>query len=500
MRGVGLAAAVALLAGAAAAPAATPDAGAETAGASPAPAGPPPANTSADTPPRLTVEDAVRLARRRHPSVEAQRAAIAGARARVLQAQAAFLPFFTASLAYEPQTANLVQPPALRQTTNRGVDTIIDPTGRPIRVFCTDPGEGTCMASAAVQPSLTLHSYWLATLGIAWTPWDWGRSIYGYHSARWFAGSAETGLTTTERDVALNARLAFFGAVAADEQVAVAEESVATYRKQLDQTQAFYDSGLRTKIDVATAESGLAAAELTLARAYAGRGTARSALTAALGEQDWPGWRLIADPQTFEVQPTDVARATAPDPTLTDTALRQRSELHQLGQQARAYADLARAQRGQYLPQLTFGINPQWAGATLPSMVSNLVFNIVLSYPTNGMSPFLVRGQIHESEANLAATRALDRATRNGIRQETSDAHALLSAASEEVRAARALVEAADAQRALAIGRYATGVGTIIELQNALLNDVAARFQRVQAGYDLASARARLQHALGEDG
>jgi len=133
-------------------------------------------------------------------------------------------------------------------------------------------------------------------------------------------------------------------------------------------------------------------------------------------------------------------------------------------------------------------------------MVNNLVFNIVLSYPTTGMSPFLVRGQIHESEANLAATRARDRATRDVIRQETSDAHALLAAAGEEVLAARALVEAADAQRELAIGRYATGVGTIIELQNALLNDVAARFQRVQAGYDLASARARLQHALGEDG
>src|SRR5438128_1047692 len=82
-----------------------------------------------------TVDDAVRIARSHHPAVEAQRAAVDGARARVLQAQSGFLPFLTGSLAYEPQTANLIQPPALRQATNRGVDTLVDPTGRPIRVL-----------------------------------------------------------------------------------------------------------------------------------------------------------------------------------------------------------------------------------------------------------------------------------------------------------------------------------------------------------------------------
>ena len=33
-----------------------------------------------------------------------------------------------------------------------------------------------------------------------------------------------------------------------------------------------------------------------------------------------------------------------------------------------------------------------------------------------------------------------------------------------------------------------------------MLNYVSARFQLVQAGYDIASARAQLQHALGEEG
>ena len=61
------------------------------------------------------------------------------------------------------------------------------------------------------------------------------------------------------------------------------------------------------------------------------------------------------------------------------------------------------------------------------------------------------------------------------------------------------IVEAAARQRSLAEGRYQTGIGNIIELTDALYNDLAARLQLVQAQLELASARARLQHALGED-
>jgi outer membrane protein len=306
-------------------------------------------------------------------------------------------------------------------------------------------------------------------------------------------------VVTAERDVALNARLAFYQAIAAEGQIKVGEESAETYRRQLEQTRALYDSGLRTKIDVATAESGLASAELTLARARAGLEMARASLAASLGEESWGDWRLRFDPADFESRPEDQARSSTPEPALAETALRRRSELTELELLARSYADQARSQRGQYLPQLTLGATPSWAGEQVSSMIGNLTLSISLSYPLGGMSPLLVRGQIREAEGNLLSARARERAERVGIRQELRNARALLVAAGEEVRSAHRLVEAAAAQRDLAIGRYASGVGTIIELQNALLNDVTARFQLVQAGYDLTAARAQLQHALGED-
>jgi outer membrane protein len=49
----------------------------------------------------------------------------------------------------------------------------------------------------------------------------------------------------------------------------------------------------------------------------------------------------------------------------------------------------------------------------------------------------------------------------------------------------------------LAEGRYETGVGTLLELDDAVLKLASARAQQVQAVYNLAVARAQLLNALG---
>jgi outer membrane protein TolC len=206
------------------------------------------------------------------------------------------------------------------------------------------------------------------------------------------------------------------------------------------------------------------------------------------------------DEKEFEPAPGDQARARTPDLSLTDIAFRQRTELRQLDLLGHSYRQLLLAHRGQYLPQLTVAAGPTWTGLTLSSLVRNFTVSVALEYPLGGMSPLLVHGQVREAQGNLLATLAQQRNTLDSIRQETVSGRALLASAIEGILAARKLLAAATAQRDLAIGRYAAGVGTIIELTDAILNYVNARFQQIQAGYDVASARAQLQHALGEDG
>jgi outer membrane protein TolC len=449
----------------------------------------------------LTLAEAVRLARARHPAVEAQRAQLLAAHGRREQALAGLLPFLTGSVAYLPSTPNPVATPALARQlfASAGSDVVIDTAGAPVVVSCRTPGVGRCAPLPPLPVLWTLQSFWTAQVGLSWTVWDWGRSLYGYRGARDLAAAAQVGVETAHRDVALEAKLAFFGALAADDQVTIATDAVKTYQAHLAQTRAMHDSGLRTGIDVATAESALASAAVLLARARAGRETARAGLAVALGEDSPRDWRLVAEPATFELQAADSARAAAAPEALTELAFRQRPELAQLGLQARGLAAEVRSARGSYLPQLTLNVGPTWAGTDFTGMVPNFSVGVVLGYGAGGMSPLLVHGQEREATGNLLALEAQERSAREGIRQETVAARALLASMRDELAGARALVEAAARQRALAEGRYQTGIGNVIELYDALLTDVNARFQLVQARLDLASARARLQHALGED-
>jgi outer membrane protein TolC len=448
----------------------------------------------------LTLREAIRIARSHHPTIEAQRGQALAAHGREEQALSRLLPFLQGQAAFAPTTPNLVVTPPQARTVffQANSDTVVDTTGAQVGVTCRTPGVGGCTPVGPSPISWTPQRFWTAQVGLSWTAWDWGRSLFGYRGARDLAAAADVGVRASELDVTLQTELAFFAVLAADEQVAVAQDAVRTYRAHLEQTRGFHDSGLRTGIDVATAESAEAAVGIELARAVAARDAARAALEVSLGVTRWNGWRLVSEPGVYEVHPEDDQRAAEPVATLVDVAAGHRPDFEALRLEERGLGASVSATRGSYLPEITLSVSPAWAGADLSTLTPNLTWMIGLGYPSPGFSPLLVHGQTTEAAGALSTTRADRRALLDAVRAETATAQASLVAARDELRFARTLVASAGRQRGLAEGRYTTGVGNVIELYDALLTDVNARSQLVQARLDLASARARLRHALGE--
>jgi outer membrane protein len=453
------------------------------------------------SPQKLTLKDAIEIARANHPTVEAASGQVTASYGRKQQALARLLPFVQAGVTYQPTTPNLVVTPAQSRAifASAGTVTVNDAAGNPVVVSCRNPGVGPCEAVTAPPNVWTLQSFWMMNVGLAWTAWDWGRSIYGYRSAGDLAAAADVGVRAAGQDVALQVALAFYGVIAAAEQVAVAEDAVKTYGAHLAQTRALHDQGLRTGIDVATAESAEAQVEIGLARARATQTASRAQLQVALGVDRWRDWQLVPEPSAFELQADDDRNADAPTGTIVDAAQSRRPEMEQYRLQVRGLASVVSATRGSYLPQLTLSIGPTWAGRELGSLTPNLTGMISLGYPAAGMSPLLVHGETREAEGALVTARAQARATVDAVRAEAVTAQAALVAARDELRFAQRLVQTSARQRALAEGRYQTGVGNVIELYDALLTDVNARSQLVQAHLDLASARARLRHAVGAE-
>jgi outer membrane protein len=453
---------------------------------------------------RLTFADAIALAKRNHPTVQNQRAQVDIARARANQAMSGFLPNLTGSFQYVPQTANFALTPGFKRIlaagSQSGLDSVVDKAGNTVNVSCAPVG-GPCQPApqASLPPEYNLFNFWQAGVGINWTLVDWGKTYFNWRSARKNETSQKLGVGSAERNVVLDAKIGFLTAAAADAQVGVAEESLKTQQQHATQARAFFEAGTRTKIDVASADSDVANAELTLARAHASADTAHAQLSLALGEDEWHDWQLVVDPNLFALTSEDERHAGTAETAVADEAVNRRSEPRELAIRGDSFKDLLKAARAAYVPALTLQLGPSWAGTELTSLTTNFQITLSIGYPLGGGNPVLYWAQGKEAEANRASLFAQERGIRNQIRQEAIAARAQLIAAKEEVAAARKLIAAATDRRNLAEGRYKTGVGSIIELSDAQLAYVNARFQEVQAGLDVAQARARLQHALSQD-
>jgi outer membrane protein len=506
---------LALLATAPAAADAPPVALSSTSTAQTVPAAPPPPPDASitrsahgqDLPERLTLEDAVRIAMANHPTLGVARNNEEAARARVRQAWSAFLPSFTGSFGYLPQTANFAASPQFQRLFLSGPTVAVGITCTPGApgcatpepcVYSLDPTTGqprdpNCrQTNIRPRPSSQIFNFWSAQVGLEWTLFAFGRSYFAWKSAQQGRVAADEAREAAVRQVSFEARVAFFSALAADQLVAVAAEAVATRERHFAQIQGFFEAGTRTRVDVAQSRADLASAELMRANAERQREIAQAQFIAALGLDSARHVNLVApSPDTSGANETPLPA----DPV--GEALGTRPEPRQLAAQRRAFEFQSKSIRSAYFPALTLALGPSFAGIDITQLTPNFQVSLVLAYPAPGLNPFLISGQRREVRANAAVVAEQARAVANSIRLEIAQALAELKAARVSVQGSAVLVAAARERRELADARFSEGVGTLLELSDAEAAFVNAQAQAIQAQFDLGLARARLDHALG---
>jgi outer membrane protein len=449
----------------------------------------------------LTLEDAVHLAQSQHPQLAGRRAALERAQAVKDQATAGLLPGLTGDFTFAPQTPNYAPKPGfqrvLDQHTAAGVDTVVDATGNQVLVQCVPPTDANgnvqrsnCQSAPSFvpQPDYRLYQYWSASVGVSWVLFDWGKTLYASRAAAAMVSAEKASLQGSSADVVLNAKLAYFDALAADAAVGVAEEQAKNRGRHVDTARALHDAGRNTKVDITAAESFLAEGELVLERARATVTVARTALAAAIGDDTVHDYALVV--------PTVVANELPSDGAIT-AAVGRRPEVMDLSFRARGADASARSARGAYLPQLQVQAGSWWMGPTLDRLVTNVGGTVSLVFPgIYGMNPWLVRGTAHEAEAIRDGYAADERRMRNAVRLEAERARADVVAARRAVAASEKFVSAARERRDQVAGRYREGVGTFLELTDAELQYANARYENVRSQFDVGRAESRLTRAM----
>ncbi len=411
----------------------------------------PPAATSARV---LGLAEAVETALARQPTLVQASASSRAAAARADQARSGLLPQVAASAVYARGTTNLA-----------GLD------GR---------GTGT---------SWSTTGSWRFGATLSQLVWDFGQSSSGWRAAQESARAVRRSEAATRDAVVLGVQAAFFTARAGRDLLAVARENLQNQELHLRQIEGFVRAGTRPAIDLAQARTDRANAAVQQVQAENAYLTEKAQLNQAMGVEGPIDYQVGDD--ALPAIPGEDASLDA----LLDEALLARPDLAALASQARAQELTIDAASAARWPSLGFTTGLTNGGYALDSTVWNWEAQLTLSW--NLFQGGLVRARTDEARANLDVARALLASERQAIRVELTQAQLAVRAARETLAASgEALVNAREQLR-LAEGRYRAGVGSVIELGDAQVKLTSAAAQRVKAEYDLATARAQLQKALG---
>lgn len=419
----------------------------------------------------VTLEDAERAAAAQRPDIRLADANVAAGVARDEQARAPLLPQVKIESLYERTTGNRPQKPGRTNNYPNTFDTF---------------------------------NWFDSQVDATQMIWDFGQTPNRFRAARARAVALGDSARATRLQAIADVRAAYFRAVAGKSLVGVARQTLANRQRHLEQIRGFVHAGTRPDIDLAQAVADEANARVQVIRAENGYAVARAQLNQAMGTTGDTDFD-VAD-ETFPPQPGEGVDIGP----LIDEALRARPDLAAMDAQIHAQELTLRATRNGYWPTLNLIAGAESEGQSFGKshvldnfgnvtpyggMAWNLWGGVQLTWPI--FQGFLTRGQVHEADATLDGLRAQHDALVQQVWVAVQQAALAVRAAREALDAAGQALAGAQARLRMADGRYAAGVGSIIELSDAELAAALAGAQEVGAGYDLATARAALCLALG---
>jgi outer membrane protein len=266
----------------------------------------------------------------------------------------------------------------------------------------------------------------------------------------------------------------------------VNQEVVGQFQQHLEQARAFFEIGTKPKFDVTKAEVDLSNARLNLLKAENAFRLAQVSLNNAIGMPEAPEYDLADEPsfQRVEVDLEETLRK----------AYDRRPDLRSLAVKKRSLEESIALARKGYYPSISGNASYGWGGGSFP-LDQGWSVGATLNIPL--FSGFSTKYQIEEAQANLEVVNANDLSLRQTVYQDVKQAWLNLAAAADQVETAALSVRQAAENLELANGRYASGVGSPIEVTDALVAASNAKTSYNSAMYDYKLAQASLEKAAG---
>jgi outer membrane protein len=347
--------------------------------------------------------------------------------------------------------------------------------------------KSTILAAGALQTS-SLYSRFASGIALNQVVTDFGRTSSLTQSAELRRqAQGDTGQAVRDQ-VLLRVEQAYFQALSGNAALRAAQAAVSNREIALRQIRALQQSAMRSTLDVSFAEVALSQAQLDVYQTENMATEAQANLSAALGLDH-------ADAFTLTDVSAPAALESSPDTRIRE-ALQNRPELRALTLNRDAAHRFADAEARLRLPTVSLlgAVGAIPAGdPRLPESYSAAGVNVNIPILNGG----LYSARRAEAEERAAAADSDVRTLSVQIAREVRVAWLEANTAARRLDVtSRLAAEAAEALR-LAQTRYDAGLGSIVELSQAQLNQTSAEIQNATARYDYLSSRAALDYATG---
>jgi outer membrane protein len=331
-----------------------------------------------------------------------------------------------------------------------------------------------------------VNSVFAAGPAVTWNIYDFGRTASQVRIAKLDLESVRSDYDTTANAITLNVKTAYYGVLQAKRNRDVATQVVNQFQEHLRQAQGFYEVGAKPKIDVTRAQVDLSNARLNLIKAENALQIAWTTLNNAIGLPEAPPYD-IEDNLAF--QPYAITFEEA-----LKRAYENRPDLKAQAFLQRAAGESVSFARAGFFPILTGRGSFTWTGDSLP-LQENWTLGVAINIPIfNG---FLTKKQVEEAKANTNTAQAQVENLRQRIYLENRQAYLNLKEAESSLPTAELGVTEAQENLDLANGRYAAGVGSPLEVTDALVSFSDAQTAYITVLYNYKVAQANLENAMG---
>jgi outer membrane protein len=329
-----------------------------------------------------------------------------------------------------------------------------------------------------------------AAVQLSWTLYDFGARGGRISSARHLLDAAAEAVDSTAQQTTFNVVQSYYGAVAADATLVATQTTEGVASHSLEAARALRTGGVATLADVLQAETAYDQAVLARIQAERAATGAHGTLAVVIGTPADQPLKLAANPV-----PAQVPALTARMADLMAAAQRQRPDLAAaLAQRDSAESDITVA-RAAGRPSISVGAARDWNNTTGIPTEKYTQLGVTVTVPI--FTGFSVGYGIRQAQAQLQAREANVEQVRLSVSLDVWNGYYALDSANKQLVETATLIQTAQNNQDVALGRYQSGVGTILDLLTAQTAAANARELRINAELGWQVARAQLALALG---